>query len=81
MERHQEAAILRDLKKKMVFLCGPRQIGKTWIAKKILENFPGSVYLNYDRLEDREIIRREGWRSNTELLVLDEIYKMKDWKN
>lgn len=81
MERFQEAAILLDLKKKMVFLCGPRQVGKTWLAKKIASDFPKSVYLNYDRLEDREIIRREGWRSSAELLVLDEIHKMKGWKN
>jgi len=65
----------------MVFLCGPRQVGKTWLAKKIAAASTRSVYLNYDRLEDREIIRREGWRRGTELLVLDEIHKMKDWKN
>jgi uncharacterized protein len=81
MDRFQEAAIIRDLKKKMVFLCGPRQVGKTWLAKKIASGFAKSVYLNYDRLEDREIIQREGWRSSTDLLVLDEIHKMKDWKN
>jgi uncharacterized protein len=81
MERFQEAAILRDLKKKMVFLCGPRQVGKTWLAKNIASNFTQSAYLNYDRFEDREIIQREGWRSSTDILVLDEIHKMKDWKN
>lgn len=81
MERFQESAILRDLDKKMVFLCGPRQVGKTWMAKRIALGFTSSVYLNYDRFEDREIIQREGWRSETELLVLDEIHKMPDWKN
>jgi uncharacterized protein len=81
MERFQENAIRRDLEKKMVFLCGPRQIGKTWLAKKIASEVSKSIYLNYDRLEDREIILREGWRRDTELLVLDEIHKMKDWKN
>ena len=81
MERFQENAIRHDLEKKMVFLCGPRQIGKTWLAKKIASGISKSIYLNYDRLEDREIILREGWRRDTELLVLDEIHKMKDWKN
>jgi uncharacterized protein len=81
MKRFQEDAIRHDLEKKMVFLCGPRQVGKTWLAKKIASGISKSIYLNYDRLEDREIILREGWRRDTELLVLDEIHKMKDWKN
>jgi predicted AAA+ superfamily ATPase len=81
MKRYQESAILKDLNKKMVFLCGPRQVGKTWLAKKILNQFTKPLYLNYDRLEDRQIIKSEGWRSNTDLLILDEIHKMPDWKN
>ena len=81
MNRFYQDAILRDLEKKMVFLCGPRQVGKTWLAKKIAESFPHSVYLNYDRLEDRDILQREAWLENTDLLVLDEIHKMPDWKN
>jgi uncharacterized protein len=43
--------------------------------------FNRGVYLSYDRLEDREILLREGWRKDTELLVLDEIHKMSGWKN
>jgi len=81
MKRYQEKAILRDLDKKMVFLCGPRQVGKTWLAKTIAQHFTKTTYLNYDRLEDREIIRREGWPGKTDLLVLDEIHKMPEWKN
>ena len=34
MERAQKAAIVRDLSKKMVFLTGPRQVGKTTLAKE-----------------------------------------------
>ena len=32
MERVQKQHILKDLDKKMVFVAGPRQAGKTWLA-------------------------------------------------
>jgi predicted AAA+ superfamily ATPase len=81
MERAQTPYILRDLKKKMVFLIGPRQVGKTWLAKKIAEQYKNPLYLNYDRFEDREMIKKEGWPDKTDLLILDEIHKMPEWKN
>lgn len=80
MERFQKQAIIRDLHKKMVLLSGPRQAGKTTLAKQIAEEFSSSTYLNYDRLEDRKIILKEGWLPSSELLILDEIHKMLEWK-
>jgi len=47
-----------DLERKMVFVAGPRQVGKTTLAK----SFPGAAegYLNWDVAEHRErILRRE----------------------
>jgi predicted AAA+ superfamily ATPase len=32
MERKRKAQILKDLNSKIVFLTGPRQVGKTWLA-------------------------------------------------
>lgn len=81
MERYQKKAIIRDLSKKMVFLAGPRQAGKTTLAKSIAEEFESSLYLTYDRLEDRKIILNEAWLPSVELLILDEIHKMPQWKN
>ena len=81
MERYQKKAILRDLQKKMVFLAGPRQSGKTTLARVIEKEFASSIYLTYDHLEDRKIIIEESWLPETELIILDEIHKMPQWKN
>lgn len=81
MERAQKQAIIRDLQKKMVLLAGPRQAGKTTLAKSIAEEFSSSLYLSFDRLDDRKIMQEEAWLPSVELLILDEIHKMAGWKN
>ena len=81
MKRAQIEKIVKDLEKKMVFIVGPRQVGKTWLAQEIAKTFTNAVYLNYDSLEDRQIIHNEAWLASTKLLVLDEIHKMVGWKN
>ncbi|MDD5674901.1 MAG: ATP-binding protein [Chitinivibrionales bacterium] len=79
--RPQENQIRRDLEKKIVFLVGPRQTGKTWLAKRIMQSFHGALYLNFDSSLDRETIRKQNWLATTPLIVFDEIHKMKKWKN
>jgi hypothetical protein len=81
MERIQKQRILKDLDKKMVLIAGPRQAGKTTLAKSIASDISHSVYLNYDSTQDREIISQEAWLPSTKLLVLDELHKMPEWKN
>jgi len=81
MERYQKNAIYRDLQKKMVLLAGPRQAGKTTLSKALAKEFSSSIYLTYDRSEDRKIILEEAWLPSIELIILDEIHKMPQWKN
>lgn len=81
MRREQTEAIRSDLNRKMVFLSGPRQVGKSWLARNIMEGYARPRYLNWDNAVDREIIRSQGWSTATDLLVLDEIHKMDGWKN
>ncbi len=81
MERAQKQPIIHDLNKKMVLLAGPRQAGKTTLAKAIAKEFNSSLYLSFDRLADRKIIQEESWLPSVELLIFDEIHKMENWKN
>lgn len=45
IKRYLEKYILEDLKEKMVFVAGPRQVGKTTLALQIGERFFSNRYL------------------------------------
>ncbi len=79
--RYLHQFIENDLKKRMVLLSGPRQCGKTTIAKLISKNYHRSLYLNWDQIKDKKIITKQSWDQDIEFLVLDEIHKKKLWKN
>jgi predicted AAA+ superfamily ATPase len=81
MRRYLFRQIEKDLKQKMVFLGGPRQVGKTTLALDLLgatEEDP--AYFNYDDDEDRERLFAGKWPERT-LVVLDEIHKYRAWRN
>ncbi len=69
--------ILTDLDKKIVLLGGPRQVGKTTLSKSLFKN---AHYLNYDVVSDRKAILNQDWPSSSELVVLDELHKLRKWK-
>ena len=82
MERYIKPAVLEDLKKKMVFIGGPRQAGKTTLALTILGgNEQHPAYFNWDYADDKRILLRGGMPANQPLIVLDEIHKYKNWRN
>ena len=81
MKRYIENQITEDLKKKMVFITGPRQVGKTYLSKQIRTLYDKSVYLNYDSVDDAKIIRSREWPLENQFIILDELHKMKGWKN
>ncbi len=79
--RYITSNILKDLNKKMVFVGGPRQVGKTTLAKAILSsNYPSGRYLNWDFDDDRQDILQKKWSSDQKLLVFDELHKFPRWK-
>lgn len=79
--RYLEPHILQDLSKKMVFLTGPRQCGKTTLSQSILNKFKDGLYLNWDDPDHRKLILKRNWSDENRFIVLDEIHKMKNWKN
>ncbi len=81
MERIQINYIIKDLAKKMGLIVGPRQVGKTYLSKKIASSFNNPLYLNFDHVEDREIITQQAWLPTTDLIILDELHKMPEWRN
>jgi uncharacterized protein len=75
--RYLLAQIRQDLKRKMVFVAGPRQVGKTTLTRSL----PGAAsgYLNWDIPEHRErILRRE--LPPGKLWLFDEIHKYRSWR-
>lgn len=74
--------IKEDLQKKMVFIGGPRQVGKTTLAKHLLSELDEKgIYFNWDNDEDRRDIIAKRWSNQNQILVFDEIHKYPRWKN
>jgi uncharacterized protein len=75
--RYLTSQVKKDLERKMVFVAGPRQVGKTTLARCL----PGAepAYLNWDVPEDRtRILGRE--LPTGRLWIFDEIHKYRSWR-
>src|SRR5271154_1597435 len=78
MDRYVKSQVVADLKRKMVFLGGPRQVGKTTLARSLLRSQTG--YLNWDFGEHRQSILKIEFPKQP-LIVLDELHKYRQWRN
>ncbi len=56
---------------------GPRQCGKTTLAKQLYTDFD---YFNYDAAEDRLALKEKSWDRQKKLIIFDELHKMDNWK-
>jgi hypothetical protein len=80
MRRELEGQLRRDLARKPVVLTGARQVGKTTLARQVMEGHADPQYLNWDVPTDRAVLLRQSWNPRADLLVFDEIHKMPEWK-
>lgn len=75
---------------KMAFISGPRQVGKTTVAKQLIAKYDQASYKNWD-----ESVFRRNWTKDpnivsedfdfknvfeSKFIILDEIHKSKAWK-
>jgi predicted AAA+ superfamily ATPase len=79
MKRYLEPQVRRDLQRKMVFVGGPRQVGKTTLARAILGR-SAAGYMNWDVDADRARILAQRF-PRSRLWVFDEIHKYRRWRN
>lgn len=85
---HEHLSTLRQ----MVFLSGPRQVGKTTLARSTTSSLTNSSYFNWDNVDHRELILQglrgiidsmdleRALEENT-FAVFDELHKYTHWRD
>ncbi len=69
--------------RKMVFIGGPRQVGKTTLSQSLIgpgTNETHEAYLNWDDPASRKLFLRGQLPGQFPCYVLDEIHKFKNWR-
>lgn len=78
--------------RQMIFVMGPRQVGKTTLAQNMVGANTSNIYLNWDNVTDREQILHGPDRvaekaqlallsMHKPLIVFDELHKFKQWRD
>ena len=94
MRRHLLDSLVAHYRdhRQMIFLSGPRQVGKTTLAKSLHEHFTSGYYFNWDNPNHRELILKgpeeiarhaglERLQTDPPLCVFDELHKYRHWRN
>jgi hypothetical protein len=83
ISRYITPFVQEDLKSKMVFIGGPRQVGKTTLALSNLSkgSQTHAAYLNWDNVKKRSALLKGELPQNQPLVIFDEIHKYAQWRN
>lgn len=94
MQRHLLDDLIAHYRdhRQMILLSGPRQVGKTTLAKTLAEQFTSGHYFNWDNPDHRELILKgpeeiaqraglERLQADFPLCVFDELHKYRHWRN
>jgi len=73
----------------MAFISGSRQVGKTTLAKSIMDHFSSGYYFNWDDVNDQKKLATTPYffehmdrePAKPFLIIFDEIHKYQRWKN
>lgn len=76
----------------MIFIAGPRQVGKTTLAQLVFSNGHTPLYLNWDNKNHRQLILKgqdavatyagaDILHTQKKHIIFDEIHKYKKWKS
>ena len=83
MKKIEVPWVREDLSQKMVFIGGPRQVGKTTFSLSFLaspsEKHP--AYINWDDPRKRPSLIRGELPPDEKIIVLDEVHKFARWRN
>lgn len=80
-KRYLTKYIVEDLNDKMVFISGARQVGKTTLSTELVKDyFQSASYYNWDYKQDRQAIMNAEWKTDADLIILDEVHKYSKWK-
>lgn len=83
LERYLKGEVADALERKMAFVGGPRQVGKTTLALSLLGpavTERHAAYLNWDDPKVRPGLRRGELPPNEPLVILDEVHKYQRWR-
>jgi predicted AAA+ superfamily ATPase len=70
--------IAKDLKTKIVMIGGPRQVGKTTLAREFITS--ADQYFSWDDLQHRSTLKSHQINPRLKTVVLDEIHKYARWR-